>query len=70
MKKIINIFILSLTYLIGQPSSDEEKKFKFVFEPDTITMNVGEEKSKGTSSGQQWQPSFKGRLCLEVNVKH
>ena len=62
MKKIINIFILSLTYLIGQPSSDEEKKFKFVFEPDTITMNVGEERKVKVrlldSNGSQASGSF------------
>ena len=62
MKKIVNIFILSLTYLIGQPSSDEEKKFKFVFEPDTITMNVGEERKVKVrlldSNGNQASGSF------------
>ena len=62
MKKIINIFILSLTYLIGQPSSDEEKKFKFVFDPDTITMNVGEERNVKVrlldSNGSQASGSF------------
>jgi len=46
MKKIYSIvFLLSFTGLLGQPPSSQNKDLKFVFEPDSLSMNIGEEAS-------------------------
>ena len=46
MKKIYSIvFLLSFTVLLGQPPRTLNKDFKFVFEPDSLSLNIGEEAS-------------------------
>ena len=44
MNKFISISFLSFTFLFGQPPSSQNKNFKFVFEPESISLNVGESK--------------------------
>ncbi|GIS57451.1 MAG: hypothetical protein Ct9H300mP18_04720 [Candidatus Neomarinimicrobiota bacterium] len=44
MKKIYSIvFLLSFSVLLGQPpGAQQNKDIKFVFEPDSLYLNVGE----------------------------
>ena len=44
MKKFISVSILMFTILFAQPPSSQNKYLKFVFEPDSISLNVGESK--------------------------
>ena len=44
MKKFISISLLSFTVLFAQPPRSQNKDLKFVFEPDSISLNVGESK--------------------------
>jgi len=45
MKKFIAILLLTITVSVGQPPRSENKDFKFVFEPDSVSLNVGESKN-------------------------
>ena len=46
MKKIYSIvLLLSFTVLLGQPPSSQSKDIKFIFEPDSLSLNIGEEAS-------------------------
>ena len=46
MKKIYSIvLLLSFTVLLGQPPSSQSKDLKFIFEPDSLSLNIGEEAS-------------------------
>ena len=49
MKKFITISFLSFTVLVAQPPSSQNKDLKFVFEPETISLNVGESKKNDSS---------------------
>ena len=42
MKKFIAILLLTITVSVGLPPRSENKDFKFVFEPDSIYLHVGE----------------------------
>ena len=44
MKKFILVSLLMFTVLLAQPPSSQNKNLKFVFEPDSISLNVGESK--------------------------
>ena len=44
MKKFISVSLLMFTVLLAQPPSSQNKNLKFVFEPDSISLNVGESK--------------------------
>ena len=44
MKKITTILFLSITIILGQPPRSQNSNLKFVFEPDSISLNVGESK--------------------------
>ena len=45
MKKITTILFLSITIILGQPPRSQNSNLKFVFEPDSISLNVGESKA-------------------------
>ena len=45
MKKITTILFLSITVILGQPPRSQNSNLKFVFEPDSISLNVGESKA-------------------------
>ena len=45
MKKITTILSLSITIILGQPPRSQNSNLKFVFEPDSISLNVGESKA-------------------------
>ena len=44
-KKYSIVFLLSFIVLLGQPPSSQNKDLKFVFEPDSLSLNIGEEAS-------------------------
>ena len=44
MKKITTTLFLSITIILGQPPRSQNSNLKFVFEPDSISLNVGESK--------------------------
>ena len=44
-KKYSIVFLLSFTVLLGQPPRTLNKDLKFVFEPDSLSLNIGEEAS-------------------------
>ena len=62
MKKFISISILSYAILFAQPPRSQNKDFKFVFEPESISLNVGESKKMTVrlvdSKGKQVQSQF------------
>lgn len=45
MKKITTTLFLSITIILGQPPRSQNSNLKFVFEPDSISLNVGESKA-------------------------
>jgi len=45
MKNFLAILSLSITIVLGQPPRSENPNLKFVFEPDSISLNVGESKT-------------------------
>ena len=45
MKKFISASFLMFTIIFAQPPSNQNKELKFVFEPDSISLNVGESKN-------------------------
>ena len=44
MKNFITITLLSFTVLTAQPPRSQNKDLKFVFEPETVSLNIGETK--------------------------
>ena len=62
MKKFISISILSYAILFAQPTRSQNKDFKFVFEPESISLNVGESKKMTVrlvdSKGKQVKSQF------------
>ena len=45
MKKITTTLFLSITIILGQPPRSQNSNLKFIFEPDSISLNVGESKA-------------------------